>query len=307
MPFVYPNGEEVVDIPLGESLAAGSYGAGVATIGLSSRPSNTAPMYQTIATFTNSQVLIGPYDTPKQVLIQAGVDRVEYEVDDSPTLTQGPLVDSVDYSGAGSFQPVAIDLNVGADVGSDIGTNPKIIGAMMGNIIGSDLENDSNYLAGVIGAYAVTGTQASDYPTAGVMGIAFQSAEVDAIVLADLDGDDGGGPTRAGAMFGVAVNNGNAQSGVDYGLDLFATPNANYSSPDGPQGLNVTNAQIRMSDETCMLTGAGVPVDYTDGDPPATGQGFAGIGSLYIDTTNAALYINTGTKAEPAWTAFTQA
>jgi hypothetical protein len=62
-----------------------------------------------------------------------------------------------------------------------------------------------------------------------------------------------------------------------------------------------------MSDETCIITTAGAPVDYTDGDPPATGQGFAGVGSLCVDTTNAALYINTGTKAEPAWTAFTQA
>ena len=48
--------------------------------------------------------------------------------------------------------------------------------------------------------------------------------------------------------------------------------------------------------------GDGVPVDFTDGDPVATGQDVAGPGSRYTDITNAALYLNTGTAAEPAWT-----
>lgn len=50
------------------------------------------------------------------------------------------------------------------------------------------------------------------------------------------------------------------------------------------------------------MFGDGAPVDYTDGTPPATGEAVAGKGSRYTDLTNAALYINTGTKAEPAWT-----
>ena len=41
----------------------------------------------------------------------------------------------------------------------------------------------------------------------------------------------------------------------------------------------------------------GVPVDGTSG----TGAGFAGIGSMYTDTTAGNKYINTGTKASPVW------
>lgn len=52
---------------------------------------------------------------------------------------------------------------------------------------------------------------------------------------------------------------------------------------------------------------AGAPVDYTDGTPPATGEGEAGIGSLAIDTAAGKLYINGGTKAQPLWKLVTSA
>ncbi len=56
-----------------------------------------------------------------------------------------------------------------------------------------------------------------------------------------------------------------------------------------------------------MLTGAGAPVDYTDGSPPATGETTAEIGSLYVDTTGGKLYLNGGTKAQPVWKIVTSA
>lgn len=46
-----------------------------------------------------------------------------------------------------------------------------------------------------------------------------------------------------------------------------------------------------------ILTGAGAPTDGTSG----SGAGEAGPGSFYVDTDNAAWYINGGTKATPAW------
>lgn len=45
------------------------------------------------------------------------------------------------------------------------------------------------------------------------------------------------------------------------------------------------------------FTNAGAPVDGTSG----TQKGFAAKGALLIDTTNAVLYINTGTLASPTW------
>jgi hypothetical protein len=50
-----------------------------------------------------------------------------------------------------------------------------------------------------------------------------------------------------------------------------------------------------------LFVTAGVPVDYTDGTPPATGEGVAIPGALCIDTTNKNLYFNNGTKAQPVW------
>jgi hypothetical protein len=56
-----------------------------------------------------------------------------------------------------------------------------------------------------------------------------------------------------------------------------------------------------LTNDVLELIGAGVPVDYTDGTPPATGEGLAGPGSRYTDITGAKLYLNTGTKAQPIW------
>lgn len=47
-----------------------------------------------------------------------------------------------------------------------------------------------------------------------------------------------------------------------------------------------------------ILAAEAAPTNGTSGD----GAGFAGPGSLYIDATNAKLYINTNTKASPTWT-----
>ena len=63
----------------------------------------------------------------------------------------------------------------------------------------------------------------------------------------------------------------------------------------------MTKGAARLTDDICILVTAGAPVDYTDGTPPATGEGFAAKGSLCIDKTNGALYINGGTKAQPVW------
>lgn len=52
---------------------------------------------------------------------------------------------------------------------------------------------------------------------------------------------------------------------------------------------------------TLHLSGAGAPVDYTDGTPPATGEGVALKGALYSDTTGGLVYRNKGTQAQPIW------
>lgn len=263
-----------------------------------------------------ADVSVGPFPSPRRYAIvctigsityaSAPVDLTDLDIDGG---TIGITEAFSDESGS-SHQTIWADLDLSAAAGSSDGTDSAFLAPIMGNILGDALTGEGNYLGGVIGAYSITGAGASDYPRAAVMGIIMDgSTDADAAVLAVIDGSDPSSQTRARAAFGVAVNSNEADSGVDYGVDLFAAENPHYTdSPgDGRQGLNVAKAQIRTSDEVCFITGAGVPVDYTDGTPPATGETYAEIGSLYADTTNGKLYINGGTKAQPVWKLITSA
>jgi hypothetical protein len=60
-------------------------------------------------------------------------------------------------------------------------------------------------------------------------------------------------------------------------------------------------AEIRVSNDVVVMTGAGVPVDGT------TGDNFAGPGSMFVDVTNANLYIQTGLITSPVWKLVTRA
>jgi len=194
----------------------------------------------------------------------------------------------------GSFQVVAPDLNVGPAVGSADGTDPDFIAAIMGNLIGVDLTKDANYLAGVIGAFSVTGAKATTYPAGAVLAqISDGVTAADGAVVAYIDGDSA--VTKANAAFKAMMNNSNAGSGFNFGLDLFGAAHDGYSE------LAILKADVRMSKEVCMLNGAGAPTDNV------TGATYAEKGSLYIDRTNGKLYINGGTKASPVWKIVTSA
>ena len=62
-----------------------------------------------------------------------------------------------------------------------------------------------------------------------------------------------------------------------------------------------------MDSDILFFSAAGAPVDYTDGDPAATGEGTAAIGSVYVNETNGKHYVNGGTKAQPVWKLVTSA
>jgi hypothetical protein len=65
----------------------------------------------------------------------------------------------------------------------------------------------------------------------------------------------------------------------------------------------VDSMESLYASRALLISGAGVPVDYTDGDPVATGDSISVKGGLYVDTTNGLVYRNSGTAAQPAWTA----
>lgn len=63
------------------------------------------------------------------------------------------------------------------------------------------------------------------------------------------------------------------------------------------RGAVGSDSGVTVGASTFVFTNAGAPTNGT------TGADWAGKGSLCIDTTNGALYQNTGTKASPTWTA----
>lgn len=77
-----------------------------------------------------------------------------------------------------------------------------------------------------------------------------------------------------------------------------------YGTSEGTRLNNfLTNLLDSIPAPGLLISGAGVPVDYTDGDPVATGDGVSPKGGLYLDTTNGLVYRNSGSAAHPAWTA----
>ena len=213
----------------------------------------------------------------------------------------GQLVQDTTYADAPSFQGLAGDTTLDATAGRDKGDGGAFLAAIMGNIHGSTLTKTGNFVAGVIGAYDIQSTNASELPKAAVLGSIFDSSTTaDGIVVAEIDGSDPSGVTRAGAAFKARQLNTNAGSGVDYGVDLHDTAVSGYmSSPTLP--LAIAKADIRTASGACIMTGAGVPTDGT------TGDNFAEKGSLYIDITNGKLYIQGGAITSPAWKIVTSA
>jgi hypothetical protein len=196
--------------------------------------------------------------------------------------------EATEYSGAGSAQVIGPDLYVSADVGSDDASDPSFIATIMGNIIGADLENQGNYLAGVIGAYSLTGTKSSSYPAGAVLGIIMDGVtDADGAVVAVIDGDSG--VTKANAAFKARMLNSTAGSGVDYGLDLHDAGFGDYDP------LAILKADLRLSGQICVLSGASAPVDGT------TGDNFAGKGSIYIAQDTGLAYQQTGLISNPTW------
>lgn len=201
------------------------------------------------------------------------------------------LIGAVEYAEAGSYQPVAIDLTLGAAAGTSEVGDTDFLAPVMGNVMGDALTKTGNYVGGVIAHYGVTGVKATTYPAGAVLaGIGDGVTEADAAVVAYIDGD--GAVTRAGAAFKVRCNNSTPGSGMDFGVDLQDAAHDGFSAVDADF---YAKAPIRLVSDVVILVGAGAPVDGT------TGDNNAGPGSIYVDVTNANLYVQTSAITTPVW------
>jgi hypothetical protein len=132
---------------------------------------------------------------------------------------------SDEYAEEGSFQPVAVDLNLDPDAGTSEAGETAFLAPVMGNLLGDTLTKENNYLAGLIAALSVTGVRVTVLPMAALLAVLMDgNVTADGIVVAHIDGGDPSTQTNARAAFAVSVFNNHASSGVEYGLDLFYSP-----------------------------------------------------------------------------------
>jgi hypothetical protein len=121
--------------------------------------------------------------------------------------------------GGGATVATKSVLNVASTFGSNDANDPASAQAIRGRVTGSNLTKTRNYVTGVTGQYLVTGTNASEFIKAGVLGVVGdQTTTADGAVVAYLDGD--GGLTTANAAYAVSMKNSTPNSGFNYGLDL---------------------------------------------------------------------------------------
>ena len=106
-------------------------------------------------------------------------------------------------------------------------------------IIGADLTATDAYEAAITGVYEITGTNASVYPTAAVLGwIGDNTTTADGAFVALIDGDTQ--ITQAGAAFTVRHLNSTPTSGFGYGLDLYSAAIGAYDA------VSYRTADIRL-------------------------------------------------------------
>jgi hypothetical protein len=180
--------------------------------------------------------------------------------------------------------------------GSSTATNPSSAQGSSGQVFGSNLSSTATYYIGATGRYLITGTNASTFAKAGVMGVVGNTTTTaDAAVMAWMDGD--GGTTTARAGYAIGMTQSTGASGFDYGMDLQLQDAVGGGGSVQPY----KKAEMRVSNDVVVMTGAGAPTDGT------TGDNYAGPGSMYVDITGANLYIQTGLITSPVWKLVTRA
>ena len=208
----------------------------------------------------------------------------------APYLTSSSTTEGTPTRGA------TFTVNPTGAFGSNTATDPSSAQGSSGQVFGSNLTSTATYYIGATGRYLITGTNASTFAKTGVMGVVGNTTTTaDSAVMAWMDGD--GGTTTARAGYAIGMTNSTGTSGFDYGMDL----NLQDAVGGGGSVQDYKKAEIRVSNNVVVMTGAGVPTDGT------TGDNFAGPGSMYVDITGANLYIQTGLITSPVWKLVTRA
>lgn len=192
---------------------------------------------------------------------------------------------SDDYTGANSFQPVAIDLNLDADAGSS--DDPKYIGPIMGNVLGAALTKTKSYIAALIGKYSITGARQSTYPQAAVIAeVGDGVTTADGAFVAVLGGDSE--VTQARAAYTADNQNSTALSAFEYFMDAT---NGEAAGHDGYGAMEYSKAFARLGFNAggeSIILAFGVATDDAGIVAQVGADNLIADGSLYISALGGA-------------------
>ncbi|CAB4155756.1 hypothetical protein UFOVP1301_38 [uncultured Caudovirales phage] len=172
-------------------------------------------------------------------------------------------------------------INPVSPFGSNTNTAPSSAQGVKGQVYGSNETSTATYYLGVMGRYLISGTNASTFPKAGVMGVVGDTTTTaDAAVMAFLDGD--GGLTTANAGYGISMTNSAGGSGFNYGMDLSML---DTGAPSSLRPYKI--AQIRLAKDAAN---GNVVIKVVTSVVDGTASGL-GIGSLGLDSTAGKLFV----------------
>lgn len=182
---------------------------------------------------------------------------------------------------------VTATINPSVSFGSSTLLEPSSAQGVKGQVYATTNQTStSTYYIGVMGRYLISGTNASVYPKAGVLGVVGDNTTTaDAGVMAFIDGD--GGLTTARAGFGIAMTNSTAGSGFDYGLDLKIQDPVVAGGGSAGSVKPYHTAEVRLADDA-----AGAPVVIKVGAFVDNATSGVGIGSIGIDPVAGLIYVS---------------
>ena len=193
-----------------------------------------------------------------------------------------PYVTTSSTTEGAATRAASFIVNPTAAFGSNTATAPSSAQGVAGQVFGTaNQTKTATYYIGVMGRYLMSGTNASTFAKAGVMGVVGDSTTTaDAAVMAWMDGD--GGTTTARAGFGIGMTQSTAASGFDYGMDLKLQDAVGGGGSVQPYKV----AEIRLADDAnddpvVIKVGA-----FTDGTASSLG-----IGSIGLDSTAGKLFV----------------
>ena len=157
-------------------------------------------------------------------------------------------------------------------------------------IVGANLTASDSYEAAITGVYAITGTNASTYPKASVLGwILDNTTTADGAFVALIDGDTQ--VTQAGAAYAVRHLNSTPTSGFGYGLDLYGAAIGAYDA------VSYRTADIRLVNQETITNETDGYISMGTANVTAATYNFVTAAQLTETVTDSLVIVNASIPA----------